>query len=406
MRPHPRLEGASIASPSEMEILQQACVALSSANRRPEAAAWTIRWVRAVLGREDSSVLLLLPDSAGRLRLARREGRFSRGGRARSAAERVAFETQVALHVRLRQPPGSELAILPLAFGGRSIGILEIEGPSEKMASRRGTLEAVVGLAANLLANSPSPGDDDDPEEGQVEPRLRDLELGIAWAAHELRGPLLTARAGLDGAIKTRSGRALRELLRQSSDELGQLAASIERLLSWGAGMAALDLTLADLTREVEAAVEDRAAEIDPAQLRIKAPARVIVRVDREQIRRAIANVVENATKHAPPGSLIRISVDQVGGIATVRVVNRGPAIRPADREVIFEPFVRGRSPSHPGSGLGLFIAHRIVEAHRGVIRVRSSAGWTTFFIELPAELSAGRNRGARTREVEAPFGS
>jgi two-component system OmpR family sensor kinase len=265
------------------------------------------------------------------------------------------------------------------------------------MASRRRTLEAVVGLSANLLANCLWPGDDEDPEEGQVEPRVRDLELGIAWAAHELRGPLLTAKAGLDRAVTTASGRARRELLRQSSDELGQLAASIERLLSWGAGIAALDLTLADLTREVQAAVEDRAGEIDPTQLRIKAPARVLVRVDREQIRRAIANVVKNATKHARRGSIIRISVDQVGGIATVRVVNRGPAIRTADEEAIFKPFVRGRSPSRPGSGLGLFIAHRIVQAHRGAIRARSSGGWTTFLIELPAELST-----ARTRELEA----
>jgi hypothetical protein len=127
MQPDPRLEGASLASPAEVEVLQQACLALRSVFRRREAAESTVRWVRSILGWEDSSVLLLLPDSAGRLHLARREGRFSRGARASSIGERVAFETQVALHVPLREPRGRELAMLPLVFGGRSIGILEIE---------------------------------------------------------------------------------------------------------------------------------------------------------------------------------------------------------------------------------------------------------------------------------------
>jgi signal transduction histidine kinase len=98
--------------------------------------------------------------------------------------------------------------------------------------------------------------------------------------------------------------------------------------------------------------------------------------------------------KYADPGTPIEISVDQDGDLAIVRVANRGPAIHPASQHSIFRPFVKDLSSGHHGTGLGLFIAHRIVEAHGGTIRVGSSAGWTTFSIELPAELSSSRSGG------------
>jgi two-component system sensor histidine kinase KdpD len=349
----------------------------------------TIRWVRVALGVNHSSVRLLVPDKAGRLRQACQAGKGSAGSGNRSAEVRAAFETQafrrVPVHTR-----GTELAILPLVFEGRSIGIIEVEGPSERIASRKPTLEALAALAATLLGNvGKTRGEHDRPGE-RFAHTPRDLELGIAWAAHELRSPLLSAKAGVDRALATANPRAGRGLLRRSSDELGQLAASIDSLLSWGVGVGALDLRLTNLTREVQAAVESLSVK-DPTVLRIKAAADVMVRVDRDEIRRAIANVVENATKYADPGTPIEISVDQDDDIATVLVVNHGPAVRPTSRQSIFEPFVRDLSSGRPGSGLGLFIARRIVEAHRGTMWAGSGAGWTTFSIELPVDASGAR---------------
>jgi signal transduction histidine kinase len=375
---------------TELEALQGACFALS---RRSDGVESTIRWVRVALGVNHSSVRLLVPDKAGRLRQACQEGNGSGGSRNRSAEVRAAFETQAFRRVPL-PARGSELAILPLVFEGRSIGIIEVEGPSDRIASRRTTLEALAALAAAHLGNVRTRGEHDRPGE-RIAPAPRDLELGIAWAAHEVRGPLLTAKAGVDRALATVNARARRDLLSQSSNELADLAAFIDPLLSWGAGIGVLHLGLTNLTGEVRAAVESLVVE-DPTVLRINTGADVKIRVDGEEIRRAIANVVENATKYAKPGTPIDISIDQDDDVATIRIVNRGPAVRFARRQSIFEPFVRDPSTGRPGSGLGLFIAHRIVEAHGGVIWVGSRAGLTTFAIELPTD--ASRSRGGASQ--------
>jgi len=74
--------------------------------------------------------------------------------------------------------------------------------------------------------------------------------------------------------------------------------------------------------------------------------------------------------------------VKAVRGQAQVRVSNEGPAIPMSEREIIFDPFIRGRAGrSFPGGrGLGLFIVRRIVEAHRGRLWVESSDGQRTVF--------------------------
>ena len=386
----PRQRGSARSSDSEWEVQRQARLTLPS--RQSDVVVSIIRWMHAELGWEDSSVRLLMPDKAGRLREARREGKPSRESRSRAAENRRAFEMQVSLRVPLSEP-GTELAILPLVFKGRSIGILEVEGPHERIASCRPTLEALAAVVTSLLGNLRTERDELDRGEERLETAARELELALAWAAHEIRGPLLAAKAGIDRALTTANAPARRRLLSQSSQVLAELAASIDPLLSWGAGVGAPDRRLTNLTREVQAAVENWILE-DPSLLQINAAADVIVRVDSAEIRRAIANVVGNATKYADPGTPIKISVDQDGDVATVRVANRGPAIHRASQQSIFRPFVKDFSSGHRGTGFGLFIAHRIVEAHGGTIRVGSSAGWTTFSIELPAELSSSRSGG------------
>jgi two-component system sensor histidine kinase GlrK len=69
-------------------------------------------------------------------------------------------------------------------------------------------------------------------------------------------------------------------------------------------------------------------------------------------------------------------------------VQDRGPGIPPEEREAIFEPFLRGsRAPARPGSGLGLFIAKRVIEAHGGELRLEPAPVGATFRVELPMEV-------------------
>jgi signal transduction histidine kinase len=211
--------------------------------------------------------------------------------------------------------------------------------------------------------------------------------LGIAWTAHELRGPLLGVKAALElmlleGEVVSRRDR---ERLSRSLDELEQLAGLVDGLLAWGAGAQPLQRRPIDLVQLVEDVVRSCTSESED-RIVIHAPAAAFARVDPAHLRTAIANVVRNALSFSSPETKVEISIDERDGMAVLAVHNEGPAI-PAGGPSLFDPFVRedrdGRHPS--GRGLGLFIARRVVEAHGGRIWFESGDEGTTFNIRLAA---------------------
>jgi signal transduction histidine kinase len=108
---------------------------------------------------------------------------------------------------------------------------------------------------------------------------------------------------------------------------------------------------------------------------------------DPGRLRQVVTNLIDNAVKYSPPGGAVEVSAGSQDGAVTVRVADSGPGIDPADQEVIFEKFGRATSaPSKPGTGLGLFLARSIAEAHGGTVTVTSLPGrGATFTLALPA---------------------
>jgi signal transduction histidine kinase len=215
--------------------------------------------------------------------------------------------------------------------------------------------------------------------------RNENLDLAIAWTAHELKGPLVGARAALGRVTVGNEDRTGQDLLRRSRDELGLLADLVDPLLRWSVGSSSLRLRRCDLVRIVRDAVTSCRLEAEEPAVAIEAPEHVWVRADAQQLGRAIANVVRNAVSFAPRATTVRVTVEETDDGARVRVRDRGPGVPAADRRLIFDPFARGMSVNgRGGSGLGLFIARRIMEAHQGSIGLRSARPGTEFCIELP----------------------
>ena len=103
-------------------------------------------------------------------------------------------------------------------------------------------------------------------------------------------------------------------------------------------------------------------------------------------LERAVANLVENAVAHSPPGGPVRVEAGEVAGRVLIRVVDRGPGIALADRERVFQPFQRmDDSPSHgAGVGLGLAVARGFTRAMGGDLTIDDTpGGGTTMVIEL-----------------------
>jgi signal transduction histidine kinase len=231
---------------------------------------------------------------------------------------------------------------------------------------------------------------------GWARARNDHLDLALACTAHELRGPLVGARAALDHVEIDDPGPQSRELLRQTKEELGQLADLVDPLLRWSAGASSLRKRRVDLVRLVREAVASCSLGPTAAKVVIEAPDRLIVPADGPQLRGAIGNVVRNALAYSPPSAPVRVLVEDRDAVARVRVRDRGRGVPAKERQLIFDPFARGRAAGsvRDGKGLGLFIARRVIEAHGGCIGLRPIRPGVEFFIELPAS-GEGRHLSA-----------
>jgi signal transduction histidine kinase len=140
----------------------------------------------------------------------------------------------------------------------------------------------------------------------------------------------------------------------------------------------------------------------------------ITANVDCGAVRQMVLNLLDNALKFGPPEQTVRLIVDRVETRALIAVEDEGPGIPIADRERIWNPYVRlrhERSARHEGSGIGLAVVRELATLHRGAAYVDATpAGGARFVVELPtvpasptesAELAVpnGARSGERARE-------
>jgi len=111
-----------------------------------------------------------------------------------------------------------------------------------------------------------------------------------------------------------------------------------------------------------------------------------LVDIDAVLMERVFCNLLENAAKYTPPGSLIEIAARALPTTIEISVADNGPGLPPGRERELFAKFSRGRGESTvPGMGLGLAIVQAVVEAHGGGVRACArDGGGARFIIELP----------------------
>jgi signal transduction histidine kinase len=200
----------------------------------------------------------------------------------------------------------------------------------------------------------------------------------VADASHELRSPIASLRTQLEVAA------AHPELLDldgavEDTVRLQRLAADLLLLARLDAGERPADARV-DLAALARAQAEGRAG------VRVRAADAVAVAGSRGQLERVLANLLDNAQRHAR--SAVEVSVRRDGDVAVVAVADDGEGVPAADRERIFERFVRldaARSRDDGGAGLGLAIARDVAVRHGGTLTVRAApAGGALFELRLP----------------------
>lgn len=146
------------------------------------------------------------------------------------------------------------------------------------------------------------------------------------------------------------------------------------------------DISLGELLGEV---AEDSAWEAEMRHVRIvtRMEEPVVVRGDHEILRRAVENIVRNALRHAPEGSVVELGLEREGNSVHIRVRDQGPGVSEENLDQIFKPFFRedsSRNSATGGLGLGLAIASRAVNLHHGRLHAQNVNPGLLIDIELP----------------------
>jgi heavy metal sensor kinase len=228
--------------------------------------------------------------------------------------------------------------------------------------------------------------------------RLQDsfdnLKRFTADASHELRTPLASIRSvGEVGLQRLHTPAEYRDRIGSMLEEVTRLTEMVDGLLSISradAGQIAMHrvtFPAMDLAREVVALL-GLLAEERGQRIQVMGDEALLVNADRMVLQRGLANIFENAIKHAPPATLITLEVRRVGESVEISVEDRGDLIAEEFRLKVFERFFRldaSRSREAGGTGLGLAIAKWAAEANDGSIRLEvGKDGGNLFVIRVP----------------------
>jgi signal transduction histidine kinase len=282
----------------------------------------------------------------------------------------------------------------PLLLGARPIGMVAILR-SQPNAFEPDEIE-LAALLGRLVATAVQNIRAYESERNTVDElrRLSALRADfVSLVSHELRSPM----AAVIGAARTLQER-WRELspeqrssfLALIGDETSRLATLIGDVLDTSrieAGTFSYSFTDVD----VGALVRDTVATASLAQDEVRLLAKTLdpiprVRGDRERLRQVLVNLVDNAVKYSQAGDEVQVAAWADDGRVHVTVTDQGPGIPRDQQAMIFEKFGRANvGGGKPGTGLGLFIARSIAEAHGGLLHVHSAPGQgATFTLELP----------------------
>jgi signal transduction histidine kinase len=219
----------------------------------------------------------------------------------------------------------------------------------------------------------------------------------VALISHDLRTPLtsimgyveLALDDGLDEDLDSER-RSYLEVVARSSQRLLRLVDDLLFVARLQSGRLELVSTVLDLNEIVQQTAEEARGRADAKDLELVVEtdsAAVPVAADRGRIFQLLDNLVSNAIKFTPDGGRVEIKVSQ-DGRAVLEICDTGMGFEEDEAARVFERFYRTDSAVErqvPGTGLGLFIAHAITEAHRGRISAHPrEGGGAVFRVELP----------------------
>ena len=285
----------------------------------------------------------------------------------------------------VRDDPQTHTFERVLRAGSQRLGALVVRGKVSPLV-----IDALASLAAIAIERHQSCENEDRAEAAKRSEQLRAAVMDAL--AHEFKTPLTAVQTASSGLLElgglTDSQAELVTLIDDQAVRLNELCTRLlqtAKLDPKRVGLNTDDVNVQELASELLAGgpVDRDRSRI---QVKVDEPA-LTVRVDRKLLSMILAQYIDNARKYSTPGTLIEIAACKSHGEVLISVHNFGPSIRIEERERIFDRFYRSEEIKNtvPGTGIGLSVARKAAEAHRGHVWVISDdKEGTTFFLSLP----------------------
>src|SRR5580704_5991291 len=275
-----------------------------------------------------------------------------------------------------------------LRAGGRTIGAIGIEGLHDPEL----TAGALCALAAAMLERVHAFRAASHAEAAAQAEVFRGAVLDAL--AHEFKTPLATivTAAGCTRELGPLCTEQLdmTDIVETEASRLSSLTSRLLRTAQLAREELRPQLKFTDMADLVTVVADQYAEQWTGRKLSIQKEARATgVMGDHELLQLAVRQLLDNACKYSVPGSAVTVSIDSQDEWVAIRTTNIGGSIRPSERSHIFERFYRGSETRHwtPGSGLGLYVAQKIVHAHGGSLDLEMGATTdqnTVFRLTLP----------------------
>ena len=362
---------------------------LSATRSRTEIGSFTAQKIKEIFGCE-----------VGILIRSRATGKLFSGPESDSKFELQPNENAVAMwvleHGKMAGKgtdtlPGADALYLPLNAEMGCVGVLCVKWNDETVADiiQLHFLENFANQVAVAIQRTNLAKDSHEALLQVEKERLRNSLLSSV--SHDLRTPLTVIAGAADQLRESRTLRDPRdlELAQAIAVESERLTRQVRNLLD----MTRLEAGGVDLNREWQSIEEligsalmrtERLLADHQVETQVQADL-PLVKVDGVLLEQALVNLLENSSRHTPPGTRVVVGASVNRNVLEIEVANNGPRLEPGDEDRIFNKFYRTSPKASQGFGLGLTICKAIMEAHSGSIRAcNNDMGGVSFILTIP----------------------
>jgi two-component system, OmpR family, sensor histidine kinase KdpD len=364
---------------------------LVATRTHPSLARVAVRHIAETFG---SEVVVLLPDAGGKLRHPKGPALpASLHGADLSVAQWV-HEHDRPAGLGTDTLPAAGAQYLPLKGTRGTLGVLAVRPAQQRrllLPEQQHLLETFAGQVALAIERAHFAEEAESARVAAETESLRNTLLGSI--SHDLRTPLAVI-AGASSAlgdptlqIDATTRRALAESIETKAREMSELISNVLDLMRFESGEVPLRREPHSIEDLVGTALGRHAAQLASHAVKVELPEPLpLVHVDAPLMTQVLGNLLENAARHTPPGTTIRITATPGRGAVQVLVEDSGPGLPEGDPERLFAKFQRGREEGNTGgAGLGLAICRAVVNAHGGTISAGARpGGGARFTLSLP----------------------